>query len=95
MVGDSPDFDGVIATQCAGLVTTKMLFNITVSTPGDRFCTFEIKYFYYGRPMRDYGYRKIQLASIQQDIIDQYDLETIQHEDWVYIEIQKGIPVLK
>ena len=75
MVGDILDFGGVTATQCAGLVTTKMLFNITVSTPGDRFCTFDIRYFYYGSPMRDYGYRKIQLASIQQDIIDQYDLE--------------------
>ena len=95
MVGDSLDFEGVTETQCAELVNTKILFNITVSTPGDRFCTSDIKYFYYGSPMRDCGYMKIQLTLIQQDIIYQYDLDTIQHEGWVYIEIQKVMPGLK
>ena len=94
MGGDRLEFDGVTATQCAGLVTTKMLFKITVSTPGDRFCTFDIKDFYYGILMSACEYMGIQLVEIPQEIIDQYDLETIQYESWVYIDIQKGMPGL-
>ena len=74
------EIDGVKTMKYAGLVTTKMLLNSTVSTPGSRLCTFYIKEFYYGKPMIDCEYMRIQLASIPQDIIDQYDLETIQNE---------------
>ena len=92
--GDRLKFDDLAATQCAGMVTTKLLFNSSVSTPGDRFCTIEINDFYYGIPISDYEYMRIQLAAIPQVIIDQYYLGTIQHKGWVYIEIQKGMPVL-
>ena len=44
-------FDGVTETLCTGLVTTKIMFNSTVSTPGDHFCTFDIKDLYYGTSM--------------------------------------------
>ena len=92
--GDRLDFDRVTETQCAGLVTTKMLFNSTVSTLGAKFCIFDIKDFYYGRPMSNCEYTRIQLSVTPKEIIDQYDLETIKHEGWVYIEIQKGMPGL-
>ena len=72
-----------------------MLFNSTVSTPGDRFCTFYIEDFYCGSPMRNCEYMSIKLAAIPQEIIYQYDFEVIHHEVWVYIEIQKVMPVLK
>ena len=73
--GDRLEFNGATATQCAGLVTTKILFNSTVSTPGARFFIFDIKDFYYGRPMINCDYMRIQLADIPQEIIDQYYLE--------------------
>ena len=79
------DFDGVTATQCTGLETTKMLFNSTVSTPGARFGTFDIKDFYYGIPMEEYDYMQVHFLAIPQDIIYQYNLEVIQHDSWVYI----------
>ena len=63
------DFDGVTATQCGVLLTTKTLFNSTVSTPGARFFTFDIKDFYYGSTMIDCEYMRIQLADIPQEII--------------------------
>ena len=59
--GDRLEFDSVTTTQCAGLVTTKILFNSTVSTPGARFFTFDINDFYYGSPMKYYEYMRIQL----------------------------------
>ena len=38
--------------------------------------------------MGNYEYIKVKFSAIPQDIIDQYDLESIQHEGWIYIEIQ-------
>ena len=71
--GDRLEFDGVTSTQCTVLVTTKMLFNSTVSIPGDRFFKFDIKGFYYGSSMIDCEYMRIQLKATLQEIIDQYD----------------------
>ena len=44
--------------------------------------------------MSNCEYTRIQLSVTPKEIIDQYDLETIKHEGWVYIEIQKGMPGL-
>ena len=93
--GKGLEFDGVIETKWTGLITTKMLFNSTVSTSGARFCTFDIKYFYYDSPISNCEYTGIQLESIPQGSIDQYNLETIQHEGLVYIESQKFMLGLK
>ena len=57
---DRLEFDGFTATQCAGLVTTKILFNSTVSTPGARFCTFYIKDFYYVSLMRNCEFMRVR-----------------------------------
>ena len=45
--GDRLELPGATATHCAGLATTKYLLNSTISTPGARFMTLDIKYFYY------------------------------------------------
>ena len=46
--GERLEFDGMTATKCAGLLTTKIVFNDTLSTPGARFFKFYIKDLYYG-----------------------------------------------
>ena len=51
------------------LVNTKILFNSTLFTPGVRFSTFDIKYFYYGIPMEYYKYIRKKLSAIPQEII--------------------------
>ena len=43
--GDRLDFPGATTTHCASLTTTKCLLNITISTPGARFMTLDIKDF--------------------------------------------------
>ena len=40
------DLPGATTTHCASLTTTKCLLNRTISTPGDRFMTLDIKDFY-------------------------------------------------
>ena len=60
--GDRLDFPGATTTHCASLTTTKCLLNSTISTPGARFMTLDIKDFYYGTAMARYEYMKLALA---------------------------------
>ena len=60
--GDKLDYAGDTKTQCASLTTVKILLNSTISTPGARFATIDMKEFYYGTPMSEYEYMKIQYS---------------------------------
>ena len=57
--------------------------------------TLDIKDFYYGTAMERYEYMKLALTCIPKKIIDQYSLRTLSSDGWVYLEIRKGMPVLK
>ena len=85
--GDCLNFPGATTTHCAGLTTTKCLLNSTISTPGARFTTLDIKDFYYGTAMARYEYMKLALACIPDKIIEQYSLRTLSSDGWVYLEI--------
>ena len=63
--------------------------------PGAEFMIVDIKDFYYDTPMSIYEYMALPLALIPQEIISQYKLNSIAHNDIVYIKIRKGIPGLK
>ena len=52
--GDRLDFTSATTTHCAGLTTKKCLLNSTISTPGTRFMTLDIKYFDYGTSVARY-----------------------------------------
>ena len=52
------------------MTTTKLLLNSFVSTPGAKFMTSDIKYFYLNTPMSQYEYMRISITLIPQDIID-------------------------
>jgi hypothetical protein len=43
--GDQIEYPGDTSTVTAGLTTAKMLFNSTISTPGDKFLVIDIKTF--------------------------------------------------
>ena len=66
-----------------------------ISTPGARFSVIDIKNMYYGTPMSTYEYMRIRYSEIPEEIIQQYNLHSLQHNGWVYIEIIKGMPGLK
>ena len=75
--------------------TTKIMINSTISTPGAKFMTMDLRDFYCGTPMEYYEYIRILLYSIPQEIIDQYELVSIEENSWIFIEIHKGMSVLK
>ena len=77
------DFPGATTTHCASLKTKKCLLNSTISTPGARFMTLDIKDFYNGTAMARYEYMKLPLACIPDEIIEQYSLCTLSSNGWV------------
>ena len=93
--GDRLNFPGTTTTHCASLTTKKCLLNSTISTPGARFMTLDIKDFYYGTAMYRYEYMKLALTCIPDEIINQYSLCTLSSDGWVYLEIRKSMPGLK
>ena len=50
---------------------------------------------YYGSPMDDYEYMKIRYDKIPEEIKTQYNLQTLEHNGWIYLQIQKDMPGLK
>ena len=69
--GDKLSYEGPTATQCASLITTKILLNSVVSTILALFRCVDIHDFYYNTPMVDFEYMKLPLSMFPQDIIDQ------------------------
>ena len=93
--GNRLDFPGDTTTNCASLTTTKCILNSTISTPGARFITIDIKNFYYNTPMGRYEYMKSSLKIFPEDIIAQYNLLQLSSNGWVYLDIRKGTSCLK
>ena len=57
--------------------------------------SIDIKNFYLGTPMKEYEYMKIKYDLIPQEIIDKYNLQKIEHNGFIYLEVQKGMYGLK
>jgi hypothetical protein len=92
--GDQIEYPGDKSTRTVGLTTAKMLFNSTISTPGAKFLVIDIKDFYLNTPLECYDYMVIMMASLPQEVIDEYDLDDLSVDGKVYIEIQKVMYVL-
>ena len=80
------------STPIVDLLTVKLLLNIVVSTPGAKFMTIDIKYFYLNTPIPRYEYMCLQLCNIPEDVTRHYNLATkVKSDGYVYIEIRHGI----
>ena len=94
--GDKLSYIGTTATQCASLITTKILLNSVVSNILALFVCADIHDLYYNTPMVYFEYMKLPLSMFPQEIINQYNLKYLVAADgYVYMDIIKGIPGLK
>ena len=89
------DFCGYASSVAASLATEKLLLNSVVSTKDEIFTTADIKEFSYASFLPDPDYMKMKLKIFPQEIIDQYHLQDLQENGWVYMKIVKGMPGLK
>ena len=94
--GEKLSYEGATATQCASLITTKILLNSVVSNILYMFMCTDIHYFYYSTPILDSEYMNLPLSMFPQEIVQQYNLKDLVAADgYVYMEIRKGITGLK
>ena len=57
--------------------------------------TLDIKDFYYGTNMTRFEYIKLALNCTTSNFFDQYTLQYLRYNGWVYMDICKGMPGLK
>ena len=68
------------------------MINSTLSTKGAKFMAMDISNFYIHNDLKDYQYIRYAISEIPQEIIDEYNLKTIVHEDgYCYAEIRKAL----
>ena len=68
-----------------------MLWNSVISTPGANFFTLDLANFYLGTPMARAQYMRLPIKIIPQEIINEYNLNDIEEDGWVYFKIAKGM----
>ena len=93
--GNLIHFPGDVTTPAADIITAKLIFNSVLSTKNAKFMCADISNFYLDNPMNRYEYMKIPMDIIPKEIIQKYNLRSLAHKGFVYMEIQKdmyGIP---
>ena len=96
-VGGKPlDYAGTLTTPTATIKPAKCLLNSVVSTTAEKCVLSDIKLFYLINALQDPEYMKFHIATIPQDIIDDYNLMNIVYnQGFVYVKIVKGMYGLK
>ena len=86
--GNLLDYYEVLSTPTATVTTTKYLLNSIISTLNTRCLTENIKHFYLNNHLPDPEYTKLHISITPKEIIEAYDLSTIQDNiGWVYMRI--------
>jgi hypothetical protein len=82
---------GKVSTPTADLPIVKLHLNSVISTPGAKYMSIDIKNFYLDTPMEQYEYMWIPVKHIPADIMAQYKLTSLIHNNMVMVEIRKGM----
>ena len=71
---DRLHYSGDTSTPTAGIATTKMCINSTISTDSTHYLTTDIKDFYLNSDLEEYEYIFIEIHLIPQDFAQDYNL---------------------
>ena len=77
--------------RLADLITSKVVWNSTISTRGAKYACVAIKSFYLNTPIDRYEYMKMPIKLFPQYIIDKYNLMEHVQNRFVYLEIRMAI----
>ena len=90
--GNLVSYNGITSTPIAAITTIKANWNSVILSPGSKYTTIDIKDFYLNSKLEDYEYMKIHKSLLPQEFIDLYNLQSlIREDDFLYIEIRRGI----
>ena len=81
-------FDGEISTRAADLTTSKVMWNSVLSTKYAKYMTIDIKNIFPTAPLEKYEYMKMHVSVSPQHGMDQYDLDALAFNDFVYLEMR-------
>jgi hypothetical protein len=73
------------------MVSSKLLWNSTISMPGAPFAGANIKNMYLDTPLNPFEYMRIPISLFPTNTIDHYQLNNKILKDYVYMEIRKGM----
>ena len=82
--GNNVKHNGDVGAPTAHLETAKLLFNSVLSRPGSKFMTLDLANFYLMTLMKDYECLRIT----PQEIIEECNLQSLDHDGWIYVEIR-------
>ena len=90
--GDILECTGPTSTETSSIETAKLLINSTLSTKGACFAAMDISNFYIHNDLEDYQYMRFTMKMIPQEIINEYNLEEIVHDDgYCHVEVRKSL----
>jgi hypothetical protein len=95
MGGDILDYSGDITSSTADITTFKALINSTLPTEDAAMMMRDIKNYYIDTPLPRFECMKMLLSRFPEEKVQQYNLNALAHDGWVYIEIRKGVYDLK
>jgi hypothetical protein len=93
--GNILNYSGNVATSTADITTFKIPINITLSTKDAAMMMINIKNYYLGTPLQRFGYMKLMMSRLTEEIIKRFNLNALAVDGSVYIEIRKGMYGLK
>jgi hypothetical protein len=89
--GNRIDYPGDTSAPTADITTFKLLINSTLSTPGAKMACADVKNFYLNTPMDKPEFMRFPIALIPDEIIQEYNLLTLLHNGYIYVQIDKGM----
>jgi hypothetical protein len=89
--GNLIDYPYKLTTHTANMVSTKIMWNSVISTPGAKFGGANIKNMYLKTPLNRYEYMKMPMRLIPDDIIEHYGLREKALNGYAYMEIHRGM----
>lgn len=89
--GDQIECPENVSTHVSEMAVVKTHINSTISTDNARSMTIDIQDFYLNTIMKRAEYMRVPMYLFPQQIIDHYGLNELEHEGYVYVEINKGM----
>ena len=95
--GDKLTYDSDASSPATNMLETKLLLNSVISDArrGAKFISADLKDFFLASPMARPEYMKMHVKYIPMDIMEQYKLKELVLNNYVYIQINKGMYGLK
>ena len=89
--GNLINYPGKLTTQTADLTTSKLMWNSVLSTKGTKYMCLDIKNFYLTAPLDRYEYMKMPLSLFPAWTKEQYNLDKLAKNGFVYLEMRRAV----